>query len=587
MRKSIQSKFLVSLMVLLLSLVIVGCNDKGGTVEKTKFTVIFDVNAGDDIVQNEPDTVRVDENTAVSKPTPDPIRSGYDFQGWFTNPDGTGSPYEFSTPVSKNNFVLFAVWSVTVEYHTVTFDYNYDNITTDLSVPDGDSFDAPVTPERAGFRFDGWFVDQAFTSAYNFESTVDSAFSIYAKWVTIFEVSFDLNYDNAPTIETQIIDENGQAVEPTVPDREGYTFAGWFTDVELSNSYDFSSVTESLTLYAKWNEVTTNITYNVTFDYNYEGSPDSVLKVIPEGGVASITQPVRANYRFLGWFTDNEVFENKFNLSTPINSDLVLYANWVKTVELTVDYNYQGAINPSPLVVDEATSISIQTPSRVGYTFAGWSNQANGLIGYDLSAGISANETIYAQWQKVNVFEAEYLDFTDFFGWGFSGNATGTDAIVEDTTGTAGVSNGRFVTYLYGNGITLEYEIYSDRTVEDVTLTLRLSGEVKDFYLQALKTPGVLEEEPVYTIKVNGETIIYSDMYFIGVPSQSSNTIMPFQDYVISVDVTLVEGLNTIQLITDNELLMGGTMSATAPMIDCLKLTTYAVLTWTPKLDNY
>src|SRR5690606_36232363 len=129
-------------------------------------------------------------------------------------------------------------------------DYSYDAITTDFEVQDGNSLEAPATPERPGFRFDGWFVDQTFTSAYNFAATVDSAFSLYAKWVTIFEVSFDLNYDDAPTIDTQIIDENGQAIEPTLPDREGYTFAGWFTDVELSNSYDFSAVTKDLTLYA-------------------------------------------------------------------------------------------------------------------------------------------------------------------------------------------------------------------------------------------------------------------------------------------------------------------------------------------------
>ena len=163
---------------------------------------------------------------------------------------------------------------------------------------------------------------------------------------------------------------------------------------------------------------------------------------------------------------------------------------------------------------------------------------------------------------------------------------TGTDAILEDVTGNAGVSNGRFVTYLYGNGITLEYEIYSDRDIDNVTLTLRLSGEIKDFYIQA-KTPNMLEPEPVYTIKVNGKALNYSNIYFYDVPSQSANTLLPFKDFVISVNVSLKTGLNVIELITDNELLMGGTMGATAPMVDCLKLTTYAVLTWEPKLDNY
>lgn len=43
--------------------------------------------------------------------------------------------------------------------------------------------------------------------------------------------------------------------EPTAPAKEGYDFAGWYTDADLKNEYDFSEkVTKSFTLYAKWTE---------------------------------------------------------------------------------------------------------------------------------------------------------------------------------------------------------------------------------------------------------------------------------------------------------------------------------------------
>lgn len=51
--------------------------------------------------------------------------------------------------------------------------------------------------------------------------------------------------------------EQGSAVqEPeSVPMREGYVFAGWYTDSACTEPYDFTqTVEESLTLYAKWDE---------------------------------------------------------------------------------------------------------------------------------------------------------------------------------------------------------------------------------------------------------------------------------------------------------------------------------------------
>jgi len=587
MKKIVLRVFMI-MMVSALGLIMTACGNGNKPVVTEKYTVIFDVNAGSDIIQNEPSTVRVDSGKSVSKPSPDPIRNGYDFMGWYENAEGTGQPYDFSKPVTKNNFTLFAKWSVTIIYKTVTFHFMDGRPDVLVQVPFSQKVSEPAVPIREGYRFDGWFMDSELSSAYNFDSTIEAAFTLYSKWIKVYNVTFNFNYEGAPNHLIQMVDHQNEAAEPTLPVRENFTFAGWFIDEDFSTPYLFNAVTSDITLYAKWLDNTSSNTFRVEFVYNYPGAPANVVQDVIEGGVASQLNTTRENYRFLGWYLDNETFEQRFFLTTPVTDDMVLYAKWVKVYQMSYNYNYSGAINPQPVMVNEGEAIiSPQNPSRIGYTFAGWSDKTNGLIGYDFSTGIHTNTTVYAQWSRVNVFEAEYLDFTNFFGWGFSGNATGTDAIVADATGVGQASNGRFVTYLYGKDITLTYEIYSDRAVDNVILTLRLSGEVKDFFIQSKKTPGVLEQEPVYTIKVNDQTIQYSKIYFTNVPSQSDNTLLPFQDFVISMNVSLVEGKNTIKLITDNELLMGGTMSATAPMVDCLKLTTYAILTWTPKLDNY
>lgn len=587
--KNYYLKQLVSIILIaILALSLFACKpDEPTPPVEIKYNVVFDVNAGEDVVTNEPSVIRVVEGQKAVEPSPDPGRAGYDFKGWYRNSEGSGSEYDFNTPIT-GNLTLYAKWDITIIYHDVTVDYMGAGTNNTFEIAEGNLLSQPAEPTRTGYRFAGWYIDQSFSSQYNFTNQVTTDFTIYAKWVQTVSITYDFNYDGAPNDVNVTLDINQIPDEPTSPVREGYTFAGWFLDSAGNTAYDFEGLTENVTVYAKWIDNTTATTFNVEFNYNYDGAPTNVIQTVTEGGVFTQINTTRLNYRFLGWYTDQGTYLNRITSSTPITADLVLYAKWVHTYQLSIDYNYQDAINPSSQVIDENTPITIpQSPSRIGYTFAGWSNSSNGLIGYDFSTGINQNTTIYAQWSKVNVFEAEYLDFSDFFGWGFSGNATGTDAIVEDIGGVGAASNGHFVTYLYGKGISLNFVINSDRDINNVTLTLRLSGEVKDFYIQSMKTPDMLEEEPVYTVKVNNQAIQYQNISFVDVPSQSENTLLPFVDFVISTTVNLVQGANTISLITDNELIMGGTMGATAPMVDCIKLSTYAILTWNPVLDNY
>lgn len=52
---------------------------------------------------------------------------------------------------------------------------------------------------------------------------------------------------------------DGKLVKPADPTRDGYTFAGWYTDEACTQAYDFSTpVTADLTLYAKWTKDAVN-----------------------------------------------------------------------------------------------------------------------------------------------------------------------------------------------------------------------------------------------------------------------------------------------------------------------------------------
>ena len=66
-----------------------------------------------------------------------------------------------------------------------------------------------------------------------------------------FTVSFDIN--GGSKLSNQAVAKNSVVKEPTAPTKEGFDFAGWYTDKELTKKYDFSAkVTGSMTLYAAW-----------------------------------------------------------------------------------------------------------------------------------------------------------------------------------------------------------------------------------------------------------------------------------------------------------------------------------------------
>ena len=71
--------------------------------------------------------------------------------------------------------------------------------------------------------------------------------------VTQYTVSFDTQ--GGSSVSKKLVKRNSTLTKPDDPTKEGYTFAGWYTDEELTMEYDFSAkVKEGFTLYAKWIE---------------------------------------------------------------------------------------------------------------------------------------------------------------------------------------------------------------------------------------------------------------------------------------------------------------------------------------------
>lgn len=197
---------------------------------------------------------KVDENGKLIRPT-DPEKEGYIFAGWYTDSEFK-EPYNFDSSVT-NNLKLYAKFeeSAAVETQTVTFMKDAETPFDTSVVKKGNTVGVPAKPTNDGYSFGGWYTDVNCTTAYDFNSPVNTDITLYAKWLAKYTVSFDT--DGGSTVESQTVVTGNKAIKPTsTPTKKGYNFVGWYTDNTYTTEFDFENtiITDNTTIYAKFED---------------------------------------------------------------------------------------------------------------------------------------------------------------------------------------------------------------------------------------------------------------------------------------------------------------------------------------------
>ena len=206
-----------------------------------------------------------------------------------------------------------------------------DNNEEDLLVVvnSGDKIDLSfvTTPIKEGYKFLGWFNGE---EEFDFNTPIISDTVITAKWekIPVYKVQFDINWTEGENPDQQLILENKLATKPNVLDRVDYKFMGWFLDLESEEPFNFNTpITNDLLLYAKWRQ---KELYTVTFHLNGGDGETPTPQSVHEGGlVTKPTDPTKPDSPFGGWALeiDNPI---RFKFSTPIMSNIDLYAIWIE-----------------------------------------------------------------------------------------------------------------------------------------------------------------------------------------------------------------------------------------------------------------
>ncbi|MBN2503832.1 MAG: InlB B-repeat-containing protein, partial [Bacilli bacterium] len=149
-------------------------------------------------------------------------------------------------------------------------------------------------PGKYENTFDGWFENTGLTTPFTTTNMPAADFAIYAKWIpNQYSISFETNGGNAITAIT--LDYDSTINLPADPTKQGYTFAGWFTDAALSTPFTLPLMPEyDFTLYAGW---TINV-YNITYYYDLE--PIQYIQV-SNGGLHTIALTANGQVFTWGW----------------------------------------------------------------------------------------------------------------------------------------------------------------------------------------------------------------------------------------------------------------------------------------------
>ena len=211
-----------------------------------------------------------------------------------------------------------------------------------------------------------------------------------------------------------------------------------------------------------------------------------------------------------------------------------------------------------------------------GATYSGGS-KGKGLIGRDYDEEIDC--TCIEKYSYYALYDSQ-ADIDE--GNDPSGCAELTDELPTDKVAVkkdVDVTYGAYVHFNYKEGNTLTWVVNSDKAASDVTLFARYSAEYGKPDPVTFDNVDSFNDE-MYKVKVNGEALKYGSIEIHNIEGTSGAKFIHCQDYLVSTKVSLKQGENIIQMVVDNNITLNGTIAASAPVVDSIKLFSDSTITW-------
>ncbi|MBD5452007.1 MAG: hypothetical protein HDR25_05150, partial [Lachnospiraceae bacterium] len=193
------------------------------------------------------------------------------------------------------------------------------------------------------------------------------------------------------------------------------------------------------------NGASEEVYYTLSFEYNYDDSPDAkTVEVIEGKSYASMSAMVpasftRTGHTLSGLYTDADCTQ-EVTYPYVVNANATLYADWEESGDDEVTYslifnsNGGSAVTTVRIASSQIYEIT-QKPTRAGYAFAGWYDALEGgkLVDKIDGSQLTGNITVYAHWNELEQVKlsldctkltvGDITEKTDLNGSGFIAHA--------------------------------------------------------------------------------------------------------------------------------------------------------------------
>ncbi|HBL50398.1 MAG TPA: hypothetical protein DDZ65_09180, partial [Firmicutes bacterium] len=266
----------------------------------------------------------------------------------------------------------------------------------------GTAITAP-TLTKTGYTY-AWIVTPASMPAQDVTYT--------ANWTAnAYYVAFNANGGSGNMGNQTFTYGTAQALTANSFTNTGRNFAGWATTADGAKAYDNQQSVSDLTaenkatvtIYAKW----TANSYDVTLNPDGGGIDDGNVENYTYGIGAILPTPTKTNYAFGGWYTNSTFDGNSVTaIGTTETGSKEFWAKWTP-IEYSISYTLNsGIVSGTNLTkyTAETDDFMLINPTRVGYTFAGWTgnNGSTPQTEVTVAKGSTGDRSYTANWTSNN-----------------------------------------------------------------------------------------------------------------------------------------------------------------------------------------
>ena len=433
--------------------------------------------------------------------------------------------------------------------YTVTFDANGGSNVEEQTIETGNKIIEPTEPARTGYTFGGWYKETSCINAWDFENdTVSEPITLYAKW-TAYEITQQPTVDNE--YEVKVNPSDGVAytwhemteTDVTMDNAEVYTYndlpssynEGWWTahsttgmdgtpayfyinldagdivDITLSRSctarVNIYYNNQAGQKYEDWKEIdgVSNLTltapgsarYYMTVNVRDSGEQPTVKAKVIKAGEAIDGQTTSK-------LTDgvdgtNYVTKITYPDGAVLTSDAVCYIS----PSFDVTFDTDGGTAVSKQTVDNGSTVDEPTsPTKTGYTFAGWYKDSGLATAWDFDTDtVTEPVTLYAKWTASTDTPYVVNHWVQTLDAAINGNAekNETNYELKETKNLTGTTDSTF------KAATMEIEGFTAPDKETITIAADGSTVHNYYYTRNKYNIVINTDEGVEELSGNGQ----------------------------------------------------------------------------------